>query len=79
VIDAEIDVAEILQKDTWTIQEAAAAAQVSVDAIHKWRRRGHLPDAGRDWRGRVLVHAGDVIRAERATREKARRVYPVAA
>lgn len=79
MIAVDVDIAALMEKDKWTVAEAAAAAQVSVDAIHKWRRRHHLPDAGRDWRGRVLLNAADVIRAERATREKARRVYPVAA
>ncbi len=79
MIDADVDIEALMQKDTWTIAEAALAAQVTVDAIHKWRRRGHLPDAGRDRQGRIKVRAADVIRAERATREKARRVYPVAA
>lgn len=74
-----IDVAVALEKDLWTVAEAAELAQVSVDAVHKWRRRGLLEDAGRDWRGRVLVRSVDVIRAERATRERARRIYPVAA
>ncbi|WP_042400153.1 MerR family transcriptional regulator [Streptacidiphilus carbonis] len=72
-----IDVAATLQKDVWTVAEAAELAEVTVDAVHKWRRRGLLEDAGRDWRGRVLVRAVDVIRAEKATRERARRVYPV--
>lgn len=79
MIDVDIDIADLMEKDKWTVAEAAAAARVSIDAIHKWRGRGHLPDAGRDKRGRVLVYRADVIRAERATREKARRVYPVAA
>lgn len=78
MIDADVDIAALMEKDKWTVAEAAAAAQVTVDAIHKWRKRGHLPDAGRRG-GLVLVHAADVIRAERATRERARRVYPVAA
>ena len=73
-----IDVDATLQKDVWTIAEAAELAHVSVDAVHKWRRRGHLADAGRDWRGRVLVRASDVIRAERTTRERARRTYAAA-
>lgn len=74
-----MDLDALLRKDVWTVAEAAALAGVSTDAVHKWRRRGLLADAGRDWRGRVLVRSGDVIRAERATRERARRVYPMAA
>ena len=78
MIEADIDIAALMEKDKWTVAEAAAAARVSVDAVHKWRQRGHLPDAGRRG-GLILVNAADVIRAERATRAKARRVYPVAA
>ena len=74
-----MDVEMLLSKDVWTVAETAALAGVTTDAVHKWRRRGLLADAGRDWRGRVLVRSADAIRAERATREKARRVYPVAA
>ena len=70
-----IDVVAALEKDIWTVAEAAALAEVSTDAVHKWRRRGLLADAGRDWRGRVLVRGADVIRAEKATRERARRTY----
>ncbi len=72
------DVAAALEKDVWTIAEAAELAQVTTDAVHKWRRRGLLKDAGRDRRGRVLVRATDVIRAEKATRERARRTYAAA-
>lgn len=73
-----IDIVAALEKDVWTVAEAAAAAQVTTDAVHKWRRRGLLSDAGRDRQGRVLVRATDVIRAERATRERARRTYAAA-
>lgn len=69
------DIAAALEKDVWTIAEAAELAHVSTDAVHKWRRRGLLEDAGRDWRGRVLVRATDVIRAEKSTRARARRTY----
>lgn len=73
-----IDVVAALEKDVWTIAEAAALAQVTTDAVHKWRRRGLLEDAGRDRHGRVLVRRVDVIRAEKATRERARRTYAAA-
>lgn len=69
------DVEAALAKDLWTIAEAAQLAQVTTDAVHKWRRRGLLDDAGRDHKGRVLVRATDVIRAEKATRQRARRTY----
>lgn len=70
-----VDVSAALTKDFWTVAEAAELAQVSTDAVHKWRRRGLLKDAGRDRRGRVLLRATDVIRAEKSTRERARRTY----
>lgn len=73
-----IDVVAALEKDIWTIAEAAELAQVSTDAVHKWRKRGLLADAGRDWRGRVLVRGADVIRAEKSTRVRARRTYAAA-
>lgn len=73
------DAAAALTKEFWTVAEAAELAQVTVDAVHKWRRRGLLDDAGRDRNGRVLLRATDVIRAEKSTRERARRVYPIAA
>lgn len=77
MIEADVDIAALMEKDKWTVAEAAAAAQVSVGAIHKWRKRGHLPDAGRRG-GLILVRSTDVIRAERATRERARRHYAAA-
>ncbi len=73
-----VDVVAALEKDVWTVAEAAALAQVTPDAVHKWRRRGLLEDAGRDRQGRVLVRAVDVIRAEKATRKRARRIYMAA-
>lgn len=73
-----IDVEAALEKDVWTIAEAATLAQVTTDAVHKWRRRGLLEDAGRDRQGRVLVRRIDVIRAEKSTRERARRTYAAA-
>lgn len=72
------DLAAALERDVWTIAEAAELAQVTTDAVHKWRRRGLLADAGRDHKGRILVRAADVIRAEKATRQRARRTYAAA-
>ncbi|NUP39175.1 MAG: hypothetical protein HOY76_19715 [Streptomyces sp.] len=72
------DATDLLAKEFWTVAEAAELAQVTTDAVHKWRRRGLLKDAGRDRQGRVLMRAADVIRAERATRERARRSYAAA-
>lgn len=63
----------------WTVDQAAEAAQVTPNVVRNWKYRGRLAPAKSDWRGRPLFLASDVIRAERATRDKARRVYPVAA
>lgn len=70
-----IDLAVDLQATLWTVNEAADAAGVSPNVVHNWRYRGRLTVAERDRKGRPLFRAIDVIRAEKATREKARRVY----
>lgn len=75
MIDLTVDLAETL----WTVEQAAEAAQVQPNTVRNWKYRGRLVQAGADWRGRPLFRAVDVIRAEKATREKARRVYPLAA
>lgn len=66
----------------WDVSEAAQAAQVSPYTVRSWVRRGHLTASGLDERGRMLFRAVDVINAEKATRQRAHRVwpsYPVAA
>lgn len=70
-----IDLAVDLHTTLWTVNEAAEAAGVTSNVVHNWRYRGRLQIAGRDRQGRPLFRAIDVIRAEKATREKARRVY----
>ncbi len=75
MVDLNVDLATAL----WTVEQAAEAAQVKPNTVRNWKYRGRLEQAGTDWRGRPVFRALDVIRAERATREKARRVYPVAA
>lgn len=55
--------------------DAANLAGVSVAAISNWRDRGHLPVACLDPRGRPLYRWLDVAKAERATRDRARRTY----
>jgi hypothetical protein len=75
MVDLAVDFAETY----WTVEQAAEAAQVTPNVVRNWKYRGRLVVAKTDWRGRPLFLAVDVIRAEKATREKARRVYPVAA
>lgn len=75
VVDLSVD----LTTTRWTVAQAAEAAQVSPNVIRNWKYRGLLEEVGRDYRGRPLFLAIDVVRAEKATREKARRVYPLAA
>jgi DNA-binding transcriptional MerR regulator len=75
MVDLSVDLATTL----WTVEQAAEAAQVSKVVIRNWKYRGVLEPAKTDWRGRPLFLAVDVIRAEKATRERARRVYPTAA
>lgn len=55
--------------------EAANLAGVKVDTIRKWRERGHLEPAGLTAKGRPLYRWIDVAKAERATRDHARRTW----
>lgn len=59
--------------DLITATEAASLCGVSAEAIRKWASRGILTATGMDERGRKLYRLIDVAKAERATREKARR------
>jgi predicted site-specific integrase-resolvase len=70
-----VDLTADLTETLWTVEQAAEAAQVRPKTIRNWKDRGHLPVAGQDRRGRQVFRAVDVIRAEKATRERARRVY----
>ncbi|MFJ6540518.1 hypothetical protein ACIQMP_07720 [Streptomyces sp. NPDC091385] len=70
----------------WTAQEAADAARVDANIVRNWRYRGRLDYARtsegrliRNLAGQPLYRAIDVIRAEKATRERARRTYRVPA
>jgi hypothetical protein len=74
VIDLDVD----LHATLWTVDQAAEAAQVTPNVVHNWRYRGRLAIADRDRNGRPLFRAIDVIRAEKATRERARRTYAAA-
>jgi predicted site-specific integrase-resolvase len=55
--------------------DASCLAGVSVATIRKWVQRGHLEVACRDGLGRPLFRWIDVAKAERATRDRARRTY----
>lgn len=59
----------------WTATESGRYAGVTPNSVHNWRYRGHFEIAGRDDRGHPLFRAIDVIRAEKATRERAQRSY----
>lgn len=58
-----------------TTADASSLAGVSVATIRKWVQRGHLEVAARDGLGRPLFRWLDVAKAERATRERARRTF----
>jgi predicted site-specific integrase-resolvase len=73
-----VDLAVDLETTLWTTEQAAEAAQVNRNVVDNWRYRGKLEVAERDRRGRPLYRALDVIRAEKATRERARRSYAAA-
>lgn len=73
-----VDLTADLQTTLWTVTEAAEAAQVTPNVVHNWRYRGRLEVANRDRNGRPLFRAIDVIRAEKVTRERARRTYQAA-
>jgi len=55
-----------------TASEAAGHCGVSVQAILNWRKRGHLQVAGQK-NGRPAYTLLDVVKAEHATRQRARR------
>ncbi|MCX5239813.1 hypothetical protein OG824_31890 [Streptomyces prunicolor] len=82
-----MDLSGDLQTKLWTAAEAAEAAGVDPNVVRNWKYRGRLKQA-RDsggkpitnLAGQPLFRAVDVIRAEAATRQRARRTYsaPVA-
>lgn len=74
MVDLDVD----LHATLWTVAEAAEAAGVTADVIRAWCYRGRLTAAERR-RGRPVFRAIDVIRAEKATRERARRTYTLQA
>lgn len=58
-----------------TTTEAANLAGVAVCTFSNWVSRGKLAPAGLDERGRPLYKLIDVAKAERATRDRARRTF----
>ncbi|MBK3630918.1 MerR family transcriptional regulator [Streptomyces sp. MBT49] len=81
-----MDLTGDLHTTLWTAAEAAEAAGVSPNVVRNWKYRGHLAPArteqGRLMRnsaGQPLYRAVDVVRAEGATRERARRRHTVPA
>lgn len=73
-----VDLSVDLQTARWTVAQAAEAAQVKPNVVRNWKYRGVLAAVGRDYKGGPLFLAIDVIRAEKATRERARRTYAAA-
>lgn len=62
-----------LEQAIWTTAEAAEAAGVTPAVIYQWKRRSKLTPVNR--RGWPRYRAMDVLRAERATRERAGRTH----
>lgn len=56
-----------------TAAAAASLCGVSTSTIYVWVNRGTLAPSGLDDRGHHLYRVIDVAKAERATRDKARR------
>lgn len=70
-IDGDLD----LQTTFWTTAEAAEAAGVEPGVIRIWAHRGHLKRANPAKCRVPKYRAIDVVLAEKATRERARRTY----
>jgi excisionase family DNA binding protein len=56
-----------------TVEQAAEHCGVQPVTIRQWVSRGHLTPIARGVKGRLLFDVVDVAKAERATRERARR------
>lgn len=67
-----------LQTTLWTTNEAAEAAGVEPGVIRVWAHRGHLKRANSEKARTPKYRAIDVVKAEKATRERARRTYVAA-
>ena len=73
-----VDVDGDLQTTLWTTAEAAEAAGVSPGVIRIWVHRGHLKRVNSEKARTPKYRAIDVVRAEKATRGRARRTYAAA-
>ena len=73
-----VDIDGDLQTTFWTTAQAAEAAGVSPGVIRIWAHRGHLQRANSETSRTARYRAIDVVRAEKATRERARRTYAAA-
>ncbi|MGK5728937.1 hypothetical protein [Streptomyces sp. URMC 124] len=67
-----------LQTTLWTTAQAAEAAGVKPNVIRTWVYRGHLTRANSPRCRTPKYKAIDVVLAEKATRERARRTYSAA-
>ena len=70
-----VDLSVDLHRTYWSVAQAAEAAEVKPGVIRLWKHRRHLKPAAKDDRGRPLFLAVDAIKAEKATRQRARRKY----
>lgn len=73
-----VDIDGDLQTTLWTTAEAAEAAGVKPGVIRVWVHRGHLRRANSEKCRTAKYRAIDVVKAEKATRERARRTYALA-
>lgn len=73
-----VDLSVDLTATYWTAPEAAEAAGVDPNVVRNWAYRGIITSDRKNWRSQPLYLAMDVIRAERATRARARRTYAAA-
>ncbi|MFI0914215.1 MerR family transcriptional regulator [Streptomyces abikoensis] len=64
-----------LQTTLWTTAQAAEAAGVKPGVIRAWVHRGHLKRANSPLSRVPKYRAIDVVKAEKATRARARRTY----
>ena len=73
-----VDIDGDLQTTLWTTAQAAEAAGVTPGVIRIWVHRGHLARANGGKCRTAKYLAIDVVRAEKATRARARRTHAAA-